>query len=321
MKAINRFRPFKVFGFICIAMIAAGCVDGQPIGGPGGPDTGGLSAETTLTSTSLTGGEPSAAQISPNEEEVPGLQLTPDNVTGEVLSLLFTTDGQAEEGLVIFGNGRPDIAPADSDLIEFDFAEPQPIFSTVQLKPGFVGGQSSHLAMLFGYMDLHFELDGDDKVVRLALAEVNGMQRGDKLLLEPATGDFQWYDLDAETFTTTRPDNPALVETINTFTDPIRPDLVFYPVNAVVLEPIQLDPVELADSNLMTVTIDFVMLQAITLVGELDQSTVTDEELIISFDLTQNATDPDPNTLGFGESGFFVDAEMNLITVEIAPVP
>ncbi len=66
MKALNRFRPFKVLGFICIAMFAAGCVDGQPIGGPGGPDTGGLSAETTLTSTSLTGGEPTAAQLGPD---------------------------------------------------------------------------------------------------------------------------------------------------------------------------------------------------------------------------------------------------------------
>ena len=87
------------------------------------------------------------------------------------------------------------------------------------------------------------------------------------------------------------------------------------------LDPIQVDAEELAESSLMNVTLDFVMTQVITLVGELDQTTVSDEELITSFDLTQNASDLPPGTPGYGESGFMVDAEVELITIELIPAP
>ena len=166
--------------------------DGGNDGGEGGEGgEGSLSAETVLTSTSLAS-TPDAGQDTPEEEEeVIGLQLTPDNVTGQVLSLLFATDGQDDEGVVIFGDSRPDIAPADADLIDFDFAEPEPILSTILLKPGFVGGQSSLMVLLFGYLDLHFTLDEQEKVVRVALADNDDMLRGDKLLLDVASDTFE----------------------------------------------------------------------------------------------------------------------------------
>lgn len=300
-----------VIGLICCGMTLSGCS-----GSPGSS----IPAETTLTSTSLAGASNPAAQLTP-PEELPGLQLTPENVSGQVLSLLFSTDGQDDEGLVIFGSERPDIAPADSDLIDFDFASPQPIQSTFQLKPGFVGGQSSQLVMLFGYMDYHFDLDSSPKIVRVALAEIDDMQRGDKLLYNTSTAMYEWYDLDTATFTSTRPNNPAIIEAINIFTDPIRPNLVFYPINASLLGPVQVDAIDLANAFMINVTLDFVVINAITLVGELDQSTVTDAELMIAFDLSQNATDATPGSPGFGVSGFLVDAELNLITIQIQPAP
>lgn len=283
------------------------------------PPSSSIPAETTITSTSLAGANPSA-QLTP-PEELPGLQITPENVTGQVLSLLFSTDGQDDEGIVIFGSERPDIAPADSDLIDFNFAEPEPIQSTFQLQPNFVGGQSSQLVMLFGYMDFHFDLDSNPKIVRVALAENDEMLRGDKLLYNTSTATFEWYDLDTATFTSTRPNNPAVIEAINTFTDPIRPNLVFYPINASLLGPVQVNAIDLAAAFMINVTLDFVVIDSITLVGELDQTTVTDEELMIAFDLSQNATDLTPGTPGYGESGFLVAAELNLVTISIQPAP
>ncbi|MCH7721581.1 MAG: hypothetical protein IH988_11450 [Planctomycetes bacterium] len=305
-------------GLVGVIITITGCDGGGLV--RSGPDTSSLSAETVLTSTTLSGA-PLAAQELPAAQEATGLLITPENVTGQVLSLLFATDGQDDEGLVIFGNSRPDIAPADSVLIDFDLAEPEPILSTIQLKPGFVGGQSSLMPLLFGYFDLHFTLDEVGKVVRVALADTDDMLRGDKLLLNAATDTFEWYDLDSGSFTTEHPDNPALIEPIANFTDPIRPNLVYYPINATVLTPVDLDPGDLAAATLMTVTLDFVMTQAITLVGEFDQTTVTDPELIVAFDLSQNASDLTPGTPGFGESGFLVDATVGLVTVQIQPAP
>jgi len=211
-------------GLIGAMLTIMGCDGGGFIGSE--PDHITLSAETVLPSTTLSGA-PVAGQELPAAQEATGLLITPDNVTGQVLSLLFATDGQDDEGVVIFGNSRPDIAPADSVLIDFDLAEPDPILSSIQLQPGFVGGQSSLMPLLFGYFDLHFTLDEVDKVVRVALANTDDMVRGDKLLLNTATDTFEWYDLDSGSFVTERPDNPALIEPIANFTDPIRPSLVY----------------------------------------------------------------------------------------------
>lgn len=273
--------------------------------------SGTLTSRTTLTSTTLSGGSASAASVPAPAvlSTAGGLEVTPDNVTGKVLSLLFATDGQEDEGIVVFGNERPDIAPADSDLHDFDFAAPEPITAAVSLKPGFVGGTSSLMVLLFGYMDMHMTLDGQEKVVRIALADVDDMRRGDKLLLDAATGTFRWYDTDTGSFTATRPANPAAIEAIRDFTDPIRPNLVFYPINAALLDPIAVDAEALAASSGMDVVLDFVMTNVILLKDQVDPSSVSDADLITSLDLTQNAA-------GHAESGFQVNATVDLVSGE-----
>ncbi|MGA0256038.1 MAG: hypothetical protein ACO3NR_10100, partial [Rhodothermales bacterium] len=58
-----------------------------------------LEARTIFTSTSLaTGGASSAAK-----SDVSNTFLTPTNVSGEVVSLLFAISGVPDEGIVIFG--------------------------------------------------------------------------------------------------------------------------------------------------------------------------------------------------------------------------
>lgn len=308
MRAWPLFVGFSVC--LCLILVPMGC-DGE-FEVPFGPESSQLASRTTLTSTSLASSS-SAAQDTPPSTDPLGYEITPDNVTGTVLSLLFATDGLDDEGLVIFGNERPDIAPADSDLIDFDLAEPEPIQAVVQLKPGYVGGQSSLFVMLFGYMDMHFTFNGQPKVVRIAMADHDDMQRGDKLLLDPTTGDFRWYDNVTGTFVTERPDDPAAIEFIRDYVDPIRPDLVFHPLNVEVLDPIDVDATELAAADTIDVELDFVLQDAIVLVGELDPSGVTDEELITAFDLSQTASALDPaDGSGFGDSGFIVDAEVVL---------
>ena len=290
-------------------------IEGGDGHGDGDPSSS-LAGTTTLTSTSLAGSGASArtGMGDPPEDEFIGYQITPDNVTGQVLSLLFATDGQDDEGLVIFGDTRPDIAPADSDLIDFDLEAPEPIQSSILLKPNFVGGTSSLFVMLFGYMDMHFTLSSQPYVVRIALAEIDDMMRGDKLLLDEASGTYQWYDLDTSSFTSTRPSNPAVIENIRDFADPIRPELVFYPINAEVLEPVDVITEELEAADSIDVVLDFVLIDALVLVGEVDPTSVDTATLITTLDLTQNAFDTAGG--GFAESGFIVAAE-----VELTPAP
>lgn len=263
------------------------------------PEPHQLSTRTVLKSSSLAGGSVAYAKTGSDAT------LTPDNITGEVLSLLFATAGQIDEGIVFFGDGRPDIAPATTTLYPFDMADHLAVNATTMLKPGFVGGVSEHGVALFGYIDVEVTLgNGAEHIVRVALAEVNGMQRGDKLL-DDGTGTFQWYDLDTAQFTNTRPTNPAVLEDIRDFTDPVRPNLVFYPLNVFLNTPVSLNAVDLAASTSLDVEVDFFMGQAIVLEGETTTSVDT-ATLITSFNLVQV-------TEGFGTSGLDADATMVLI--------
>ncbi len=140
--------------------------------------------------------------------------------------------------------------------------------------------------MLLGYADYAYnQLDGTARVVRVALADVVGMVRGDKLL-NTGGGQFQWFDLDTTAFTSTRPANPATIEEIRDFSDPIRPNLVFFPlvVNMTSTEPIV--AANFINASSIDSEIDFDMLGAITLVGH-NTSDLSPADLIQSFTLTQ----------------------------------
>jgi hypothetical protein len=246
-----------------------------------------LAVRTVLTSTSLSEAG-SAAQVPAMNLSSADVQLTPDNVSGEILTFLFATAGQQDEGVSVFGDIRPDIALASAPLYPFDLANQLAVTTQITVKPGFVGGTSEHAVAIFGYADFHLTLaSGNQQVVRVSMVELGslGMQRGDKLLAD-ANGTFQWYDMDTQTFTSTRPNNPAVIEAIRDFTDPIRPLMVFYPLNVFLTSPVTLDPQVVTTASGLDAVVDFSMGGAVTLVGQ-TTSNVTDDVLITSFSLTQ----------------------------------
>ena len=111
------------------------------------------------------------------------------------------------------------------------------------------------------------------------------VKRGDKLLWD-GQGSWQWYDMDNQTFTLTRPGNPAVIEVIRDFTDPVHPLLQFYPLNIYLDSPVTLDPQVVTTASGVDAVVNFSMGFAVTLVGQ-TTSNVTDDVLITSFSLTQ----------------------------------
>jgi hypothetical protein len=111
------------------------------------------------------------------------------------------------------------------------------------------------------------------------------MKRGDKLLWD-GQGSWQWYDMDNQTFTLTRPGNPAVIEVIRDFTDPVHPLLQHYPLNIYLDSPVTLDPQVVTTASGVDAVVNFSMGFAVTLVGQ-TTSNVTDDVLITSFSLTQ----------------------------------
>ena len=111
-----------------------------------------LAVSTVLTSTSLSGAG-SAAQVPAMSRSSTDVQLTPDNVSGEILTFLFATAGQADEGISVFGDIRPDTAWSSAPLYPFDLANQLAVNTQITVKPGFVGGTSEHAVAIFGYAD------------------------------------------------------------------------------------------------------------------------------------------------------------------------
>lgn len=318
-----------------LALIAIGCIDlsaltsgliGNLTGGSdssgGPPDSGGIASSTVLRSSDLVRGD--AAQSTPAvSDTTEGLRITPINVTGKVLSLLFPIDGKEDEGVVVFGNYRPDIAPADSELLPFDMADQLAVSGAVQLKPGFGGGPATSMILLFGYLDIEFELNGQNRLVRVATASVEGMQRGDVLLWfdnttssaqttpsgsspEPASpdGEFRWYDLDTNSFVSTRPENPVVIPAIRDFFDPIRPNLVFYPISGQTTQTLDLGANVFENAISLNVVLDFALSQFIVLEDQHDPSAIDDATLIQNFNLSITS-------LGVDFSGLSVDAQVS----------
>ncbi|MBI9034402.1 MAG: hypothetical protein JEZ03_08025 [Bacteroidales bacterium] len=228
------------------------------------------------------------------------LALTPYNITGEALSLLFATASEVDEGLVVFGDGRPDIAPADAALLPFDFANQLAINSNITLKPGYIGGTVQHMVSLFGYIDIHVTIESTDRLIRLALGHYNlgsnSYVRGDVLLQDTLTGEYRFYDLNNFVFTTARPTNPYVIEEIRDFTDPIRPNMVFYPLNIFLNPSITLDATALQNGSSIDVVVDFLVENFILLENQSTASNISDSAIINSFELSQNV-------VGYGNSG------------------
>ncbi len=313
------------FGCVDLSQLATGPTgssnDGSGTTG-GSPDVSAVDSSTVLRSSDLV--QSSSAQSTPAvSDTTEGLRITPINVTGKVLSLLFPIDGKEDEGVVVFGNYRPDIAPADSELLPFDMAEQLAVSGTVMLKPGFGGGPATSMILLFGYLDIDFELNGQTKRVRVATASVEGMQRGDVLLwfdnsagssqavpsggttdATSAGGEFRWYDLDTSSFVSERPADPVVIAPIRDFFDPIRPDLVFYPISGQTTQTLDLGAGVFENAISMNVILDFALSQFIVLENQHDPAAIDDATLIQSFNLAFTS-------LGVDFSGLTVDVQVS----------
>ncbi|NNE71863.1 MAG: hypothetical protein HKN29_16080 [Rhodothermales bacterium] len=267
----------------------------------------GVQATTVLTSSSLaTRGSAGKAAGHAVKSASGGTDylVTPFNVSGEILSVVFPIDPAPDDGIVVFGDGRPDIAPTSATLLPFDLVDHDPVNEFIDIKPTLADGTVERVHPLFGYADFFYDQDdGTPRTVRVAMASVNGMVRGDKLL-DMGGGQFFWFDLDTSAFTSARPSNPAVIEAIRDFTDPIRPNLVFFPMVVNLTSTIGVTAADFLAAATVESEVDFYMGNGITLLGQ-TTSNLTDAETIQSFTLTQMST-------GFGgASGFTADAVLN----------
>ncbi len=265
----------------------------------GNSQTYGIPTTIILTSSSLAGHGTSLKTFTDS------LALTPYNINGQALSLLFATASEDDEGLVIFGDFRPDIAPSNSILYPFDFADQLVVNSAVILKPGYVGGNVEHMVNMFGYIDIYVTVDMTDRRFRLALSDYDvgtgNYVRGDVLLEDTISGNLRFYDLDNNVFASTRPNNPYTIEEIRDFFDPIRPNMVYYPLNVSLDPNIYLDANELQTASSIDVVVDFFVEDFVILENQTSTENISDSALINSFNITQNV-------VGFGNSGLTATA-------------
>jgi len=281
---------------LLLILLLAGCDNS----GDDGNDPN-LEARTILTSSDLATGKTESAAKTVGMNTL----VTPSNVSGEAVSLLFAISGVPDEGIVIFGDGRPDIAPANATSFPFNFQQQFAIVSTPSWDTSRPGGQSEHMALILAHVDVDFEVDNTEYTARIALVSNNGMQRGDKLL--EVGSSFQWYDLDTGSFTTTRPSNPARISDVENFFDPIRPQMVFYSFNSFMTNP----PLSLLTTNLLAasgldVVLDFTVADMLALEGVTATAGMTADDIIMTLNLTQVLE-------GFGNSGIEVDASATIL--------
>lgn len=253
--------------------------------------------------------------------------VTPRGISGEVMSVVLPANGQEDDGIVAFGNGRPDIAPTDAELYPFNLANVTTLKKdVVSYRPGYVGGTTSQIILLFGYFDVAFDQGTTEKKVRFYYADRGKFKRGDKLLYNAggATDNkFYWYDKTANVFTSesySRPASPEINAYVSGFKDPVRPNMVFYMLGAqlrnntdydgVVRNTINITKSVIEDKNL-SFTVDFDVNNAVIFKGvttEAAYKALTEAQLLQKFDMKQNTEH------GWGDSGLYCS-----ITFEATP--
>ena len=290
---------FRLLSVLIIAVLLTGC-DSE--GSKDDDRNFDLEARTIMKSTSLAAGKSDQAATKSNGADI---FVTPTNVSGEAVSLLFAISGVPDEGIVIFGDSRPDIAPVNATTYPFDFAAQLAIVSTPSFDTSRPGGQSEHMAVIFAHLDFEFTVDSQQHVARIALVSNNGMQRGDKLI-QVGTG-FQWYDLDTSAFTATRPANPARITFLETWVDPIRPNMVFYPFNAFMTNPpLTLLTAVLSTSSGLDVVLNYNVQDMLVLEGVASPAGLTASDVVQLLNVKQVVE-------GFGDSGLAVDAVATIL--------
>ena len=233
--------------------------------------------------------------------------LTPTKISGKIMSVVFTVNGQEDEGIVPFGSGRPDIAPAQSTLYDFDLSNITVLQKdTVGLKPGYVGGQSTQMILLFGYFDVTFLQGATTKKIRFCYGDSTPYVRGDKLMYNPsgeATNKYYWYDTLGGTFvseTGTRPSSPEANAFVRDFTDPIRPNAHYYNVGVLLRNNRDYDGTtksyisllkSVVEDRSLSFRVDFDLGNAVVftnVTSEAAFNALSDIQLLQKFDMKQN---------------------------------
>ncbi|MBT5856579.1 hypothetical protein HOH87_08120 [bacterium] len=224
-----------------------------------------------------------------NQDGDSGTLISPNNVTGKAVALIITTG--SNEGVDIFGPKRPDqIQPNDPELIlvPFDMSERLRISSTTEIPDDFRGGQSNNMAIVIGYMDIHFGIDSNnfseggsstsDIVVRIALGSIEGMIKGDVLF--KLNNEFKWLN-SSDQFVSTRPANPVMVPKIRDFNgSEHQPDMHFYSLNIQMNQSVNMDAGTVLTSSAMNVELDFHVDNLLLIKNKNDLSSINEVDLV-----------------------------------------
>lgn len=98
------------------------------------------------------------------------------------MSAFFTIDDQADEGVVLFGNVRPDIAEASAELFDFGMTHSMAVTGTPGFKPDMLRRVTSLMLLAFGFVDQvcpRFRPEGRHPTDRSDAGERIGQQDAD----------------------------------------------------------------------------------------------------------------------------------------------
>ncbi|MFH1541684.1 MAG: hypothetical protein ABIE84_01165 [bacterium] len=266
---------------------------------------------TSLTSNSLAAASALRAQgiTIAGTAEGGNWYITPTKISGKILSVVLPFADEEDDGLTPFGAGRPDIAPAESELFDFDLSNVTTLTKeSITLKDTSVGGDVNQILLIFGYFDVEFLQGTTTKKLRFCYGDTAPYLRGDLLLYNPtgeATGSYYWYS-STEGFVIesgTRPSDAVTNNLVATFQDDIRPNMHYYMLGANLVNCTDHDgtikdgltiPATLVEENNLAFTVDFDVENSVYFYNVASDSAfqaLTDAQLIQKFDMKQNVSD------------------------------
>lgn len=247
----------------------------------------GLSLDSTTkikkgrsTEGALTGPRRGKAVTLPDGTEL----LTPSLVKGSLLSVVVPLDkqetvgefdpesgdpgedpaNQEKQGVVVFGERRPDLAGDDAELFSFELSDSAVTTVPGTLKPINIDTGAfdvtktpySHaLIILCGTLEMTI----GEREVRVACANVTAPEDSQELTMGDVQlkqdGVWKWYDTEGETFTATRPSSPYQLSDLADFQDEGVPSLQYSYIQPPTTTTTDWSSLDSADS--VTVTLSF----------------------------------------------------------------